>query len=732
MSSHVLPQKIDDSAILDTLNTPQRRAIETTQGPVLVLAGAGTGKTRVLTTRLAHIIEQGLAHPNQILSVTFTNKAAAEMRTRVGVLVGRPTEGFWLGTFHSLGVRILRRHADLVGLTSDFTILDSDDQQRLLKQIMKAQGIDEKKNPPKMVGAVINRWKDRGLLPDKVSQSETRGGSRILLAVYKEYQERLKILNAADFGDLLLHNLTIFQNHPEVLQTYQYQFKYILVDEYQDTNVAQYLWLRLLAMGYGNICCVGDDDQSIYAWRGAEVGNILRFEEDFPGAVVIRLEQNYRSTPHILGAASGLISKNSGRFDKTLWTDVDQGEKVIIRGTHDSVQEARFIGEQIEDFQRQGQPLSDMAILVRAGYQTREFEDRLLVLGVPYRVIGGQKFYERMEIRDALAYLRLIVQPNDGLAFERIINTPRRGVGASTLQLIHTESRAAAQSLVETTKGLLAEEMIKGSAKGALHQFLKQLDIWRDRLYDTEPAEFAKQILDESGYTEMWRQDKSADSPGRLENLKELINAIKEFETIQAFLEHVSLVMDTTSTVNTDMISLMTLHAAKGLEFNTVFLPGWEESIFPNARALDESGAEGLEEERRLAYVGITRARQQAIITYAHNRKTYQGWQYSTPSRFINELPDEHTRLIQASGAEALHGTKTLSGYRPSTGYQNKKGVFDAEFSVEPSHTFKKSERVFHLKFGYGTVLDFDMDNIKVEFETSGVKTVVCDYLEHT
>jgi DNA helicase-2/ATP-dependent DNA helicase PcrA len=726
----VLPQKISDSLTFDNLNSPQRRAIETTEGPVLVLAGAGTGKTRVLTTRLAYIIEKGLAFPNQILSVTFTNKAAAEMRERVAHLVGRATEGFWLGTFHSLAVRILRRHAEVVGLTSDFTILDSDDQQRLLKQIIQAQGIDDKKNPPKMVASVINRWKDRGLLPNKVSPSEGRG-SQILLSIYKEYQERLRILNAADFGDLLLHNLTIFQTQPTILQSYQSQFRYILVDEYQDTNIAQYLWLRLLAMGKGNICCVGDDDQSIYAWRGAEVGNILRFEEDFAGATVIRLEQNYRSTPHILGAAAGLISNNSGRFDKTLWTDVDQGEKVTVRGTYDSVQEARFIGDEIEDRQRHGQALSQMAILVRAGYQTREFEDRLLVLGVPYRVIGGQKFYERMEIRDALAYLRIVVQPQDGLAFERIINTPRRGVGASSLQIIHTESRAAGLSLLETTKRLLEEGMIKGSAKNALHQFIKQLEIWRDRLPDMGPGEFAKMILDESGYTEMWRQDKSADSPGRLENLKELINAIKEFDTIQAFLEHVSLVMDTTSTVNNDMVNLMTLHAAKGLEFETVFLPGWEESIFPNARALDESGLEGLEEERRLAYVGITRARQQAIITYAHNRKTFQGWQYSTPSRFIKELPQEHVLLIQASGSEALHGTRTLSGQQPNRSSYSRMDIFEAEFSVEPTHTFKKGGRVFHLKFGYGFVQDIDMDNIKVEFETSGIKTVVADYLEH-
>jgi DNA helicase II / ATP-dependent DNA helicase PcrA len=724
----MLPQMIDSSPH-DTLNSPQRRAIETTEGAVLILAGAGTGKTRVLTTRLAHLIDKGLAYPNQILAVTFTNKAATEMKERVAALMGKSIEGFWLGTFHSLAVRILRRHADLVGLTSEFTILDADDQQRLVKQIIQAQGLDEKKNPSKMGTALINRWKDRGLLPDGVSWTEGLK-NKTILGIYKEYQARLRIVNAADFGDLLLHNLTIFQKNPEILQAYQKQFNYILVDEYQDTNVAQYLWLRLLAAGSGNICCVGDDDQSIYAWRGAEVGNILRFEQDFPGAAVIPLEQNYRSTPHILGAASGLIKKNSGRFDKTLWTDVNQGEKVVIRGTYDSLQEAQFVGDEIEKHRRRGHLLSQMAILVRAGYQTREFEDRLLVLGIPYRVIGGQKFYERMEVRDALAYLRLIAQPQDGFAFERIVNTPRRGIGASTLQLIHCESRAAGLSLVETTKNLLDEEKIKGGAKNSLRQFMGQLDTWRDQLSKNEPGAFTKLVLDESGYTEMWQQDKSPDAPGRLENLKELVNAIKEFDTIPAFLEHVSLVMDTTSMVNTDMVNLMTLHMAKGLEFDVVFLPGWEESIFPNARALDENGVEGLEEERRLAYVGITRARQEAIITYAHNRKTFQGWQYATPSRFIGELPKEHSRHIQASGAEALNGTKTASGRSRSWG---RSDVSTADFVVDPSpnHPFQKGDYVFHRRFGYGVVQETERDNIKVDFEsTAGTKTVVADYLE--
>jgi DNA helicase II / ATP-dependent DNA helicase PcrA len=709
----------------DSLNDQQRQAVESIYGPVLVLAGAGTGKTRVLTTRLAHILNQGYAYPSQILAVTFTNKAAAEMRERVIQLIGRSAEGLWLGTFHALAVKILRRYGELLGLRSDFTILDTDDQIRLIKQILQAHNIDEKKHPAKLVSIVINRWKDRGLTPHKVSKAE-QAGNPLLLKIYQEYQQRLLTLNAVDFGDLLLHNLTLFSEHPEVLQQYQQQFHFILVDEYQDTNVAQYLWLRLLAQGQGNICCVGDDDQSIYAWRGAEIGNILRFEQDFPGATVVRLEQNYRSTPHILGAASGLIKKNSGRLGKTLWTERDVGDKVMIRGTWDSEVEARVIADDIESRQRQGEKLLSMAILVRAGFQTREFEDRLLVLGIPYRVIGGLRFYERQEIRDALAYLRLLNQLDDGLAFERIINTPRRGIGTATLQQIHKYAREHQISLPRAALLLTETDEIRGAARTGLRQFFGDMDRWRQKLETESHVDIVQMVLEESGYTDMWRQDKSADAPGRLENLKELIRALEEFSSLQDFLEHVSLVMENTQQSNEDMISLMTLHAAKGLEFDTVYLAGWEEGLFPHQRSLDENGVEGLEEERRLAYVGITRAKQNAIISYALNRRTYQGWQSSRPSRFINELPKEHITLIQPNGREA--GQQSTVQRTPH--FSPVTRVIDAEFTIEVSHEIEKNDRVFHQKFGYGRVVFVDGNQLHIHFETSGLKKIMAHFVE--
>lgn len=715
------------SIVDDSLNDQQRQAVESIYGPVLVLAGAGTGKTRVLTTRLAHILNQGYAYPSQILAVTFTNKAAAEMRERVAQLIGRSAEGLWLGTFHALAVKILRRYGELLGLRSDFTILDTDDQLRLIKQILQYHNIDEKKHPAKLVSIVVNRWKDRGLAPHKVSKAE-QAGSPLLLKIYQEYQQRLLTLNAVDFGDLLLHSLTLFLEHPEVLQHYQQQFRFILVDEYQDTNVAQYLWLRLLAQGHGNICCVGDDDQSIYAWRGAEIGNILRFEQDFPGATVIRLEQNYRSTPHILGAASGLIKRNSGRLGKTLWTERDIGDKVIVRGTWDSEVEARVIADDIETRQRQGEKLLSMAILVRAGFQTREFEDRLLVLGIPYRVIGGLRFYERQEIRDALAYLRLLNQLDDGLAFERIINTPRRGIGTATLQQIHKYAREQQISLPRAAILLTETDEIRGTARTGLKRFFTDIDRWRQKLEIEPHAEVVQMVLEESGYIDMWRQDKSADAPGRLENLKELIRALEEFPSLQDFLEHVSLVMENTQQSNEDMISLMTLHAAKGLEFDTVYLAGWEEGLFPHQRSLDESGVEGLEEERRLAYVGITRAKRNATISYALNRRTYQGWQASRPSRFINELPKEHVTLIQPNGREATQTTS--SSYRPSHFTSTANRVIEAEFTVEIDHNIEKNDRVFHQKFGYGRVVFVDGNQLHIHFETSGLKKIMANFVE--
>lgn len=708
---------------LNSLNPAQRQAVEITEGPLLVLAGAGTGKTRVLITRLAAILLMGKAWPSQILAVTFTNKAAHEMRERVANLIGESVDGLWLGTFHSLCVRILRRHAELLNLESSFTILDTDDQLRLIKQIMKAEDIDDKKFPPRVVAGIISRWKDRALLPEKIS-SLGSVQEKAAFHIYKLYQERLKILNAVDFGDLILLCLKLFTEHSDVLARYTSQFHYILVDEYQDTNVAQYLWLRLLAQGSGNICCVGDDDQSIYGWRGAEVGNILRFEKDFPGATIIRLEKNYRSTPHILGAASGLIAQNVGRFGKTLWTDQTIGEKVRIQGVWDGEEEARFIGDEVEAFHRKGHSLNEMAILVRAGFQTREFEERFITLGVPYRVIGGPRFYERLEIRDALAYMRIVVQPNDSLAFERIMNTPKRGIGTSTLQTLHHYARMEEISLTEATLRLMETDELRGKAKTSLQELLYDINRWRKLLESMPHGEVAGIILDESGYTAMWQADKSPEAPGRLENLKEFVNAIDEFESLPLFLEHVSLVMENARGIGSEMVNIMTLHSAKGLEFNTVFLAGWEEGIFPHPRAMSEKGDEGLEEERRLAYVGLTRARERAIITFSANRRVHNQWQSSTSSRFIDELPldhIEHTRL----GGRIPSFTRRISQdpTPPLKQVPSPSGI---------KQDFQLNQRIFHMKFGYGTIIAMEGDKLEIDFDHTGIKKVMKSFVSST
>ncbi|HMB47614.1 MAG TPA: UvrD-helicase domain-containing protein, partial [Afifellaceae bacterium] len=632
---------------LDGLNPEQREAVETTEGPVLVLAGAGTGKTRVLTTRIAHLLATGRAYPSQILSVTFTNKAAREMKHRIAGLIGEGmAEGMpWLGTFHSIGVKILRRHAELVGLRSDFTILDTDDQIRLLKQLIQAANVDEKRWPARQLATAIDGWKNRGLAPDKVPDGEAYAYANGKgCEIYAEYQDRLKVLNAADFGDLLTECLRLFRENPDVLAEFQNRFRYILVDEYQDTNVAQYLWLRLLAQTADdgqkcNICCVGDDDQSIYGWRGAEVDNILRYEKDFPGAKVIRLERNYRSTGHILAAASGLIAHNEGRLGKTLFAESSEmGDKVLVSSGWDSSEEARAIGEDIEQRQRQGHSLNEMAILVRASFQMREFEDRFVTLGLNYRVIGGPRFFERMEIRDALAYMRATVNPSDDLAFERIVNTPKRGLGAATVQIIHAHARARGISLMAATAELTASEELKPKQRGTLDSLLKDFARWSDQIERMSHTDLAEMILEESGYTEMWQLDRSADAPGRLENLKELINTMGEYESLAGFLEHVSLVMDTDAGADEEAVSIMTLHSAKGLEFDIVYLPGWEEGLFPHQRSIDETGRAGLEEERRLAYVGLTRARRHASVWFVSNRRIHGLWQSTLPSRFLDEL----------------------------------------------------------------------------------------------
>jgi DNA helicase-2/ATP-dependent DNA helicase PcrA len=687
---------------LDALNPEQRLAVETLDGPVLVLAGAGTGKTRVLTTRIAHILNLGKAHPSQILAVTFTNKAAREMKLRIGEMVGQVVEGMpWLGTFHAIGVKILRRHAELVGLKSNFSILDVDDQIRLIKQLLEVANIDEKRWPARIFAGILDGWKNRGLTPDQVPIGEAmafaNGKGKEL---YAAYQERLKILNACDFGDLLLEQLRLFRKHPDVLGDYQRRFRYILVDEYQDTNVAQYLWLRLLGQtrnataptavipgrreaadpesittiqDYGfraraedgaprndesfgaprtvrNICCVGDDDQSIYGWRGAEVDNILRFEKDFPGAVVIRLERNYRSTGHILASASHLIAHNEGRLGKTLRTEDVPGEKVTVTGAWDSEEEARAIGEEIEELQRRKHKLDEIAILVRASFQMREFEDRFVTLGLPYRVIGGPRFYERAEIRDALAYLRVINQPADDLAFERIVNVPRRGLGDATLKQLHDHARARRVPLTEAARAIVETDELKPKPRASLRALLDSFARWSNQAQSLPHTELAEIVLDESGYTEMWQKDRSADAAGRLENLKELVRSMQDFENLNGFLEHISLVMDRDGEGLDDAVNIMTLHSAKGLEFDTVFLPGWEEGLFPHQRSLDETGRAGLEEERRLAHVGLTRARKRAKIWFATNRRMHGLWNATIPSRFLDELPEAHVEVREPKG----------------------------------------------------------------------------------
>ncbi|MCG7625263.1 ATP-dependent helicase [Epibacterium sp. Ofav1-8] len=784
---------------MDGLNAAQREAVETLDGPVLMLAGAGTGKTKALTTRIVHLLTTNRARTNEILAVTFTNKAAREMKERVGRMLGQPAEGMpWLGTFHSICVKLLRRHAELVGLKSNFTILDTDDQIRLLKQLIQAAGIDDKRWPARMLANIIDDWKNRALTPAKVPAGDASAYNHRGTEFYDQYQTRLKELNAVDFGDLLLHCVEIFQNNPDLLAQYHRWFRYILVDEYQDTNVAQYLWLRLLASGHKNICCVGDDDQSIYGWRGAEVGNILRFEKDFSGAKVIRLEQNYRSTAHILAAASGVIRGNEGRLGKELWTEADGGEKVRLIGHWDGEEEARWIGEEIEAMQRgtrgmRQYGLNEMAILVRASHQMRAFEDRFLTIGLPYRVIGGPRFYERLEIRDAMAYFRVVISPEDDLAFERIVNTPKRGLGDKAQQTIRMVARENGVSLVEGARLAVEDGLIKGKGGAALRRLVENIARWGQMTRAVIPndgdedavlegvqsfeefqartelshVELAEIILDESGYTAMWQADKNPDSPGRLENLKELVKALENFDNLQGFLEHVSLVMDNDKQDAEQKVSIMTLHAAKGLEFPAVFLPGWEDGLFPSQRSMDESGLKGLEEERRLAYVGITRAEEVCTISFAGNRRVFGQWQSQLPSRFVDELPEEHVEVLTPPGlygggygaaapgagggfAEASanpYGRSTIEarmaeadgynspGWKRMQARAGERGLSKPRESrnqvidLTATSAFTIGERVFHQKFGYGAVIGMEGDKLEVAFEKAGTKKVVARFV---
>jgi DNA helicase-2/ATP-dependent DNA helicase PcrA len=724
------------SEYLSRLNHEQREAVETIDGPLLVLAGAGTGKTRVLTTRFAHILLTRRAFPNQVLAVTFTNTAAREMRERVAAMLGQPAEGLWLGTFHALCARMLRRHAERVGLTPRFNILDADDQMRLLKQVMEAERIDLKRFAPQALMGIIQRWKDRGFTPDRITPAEDSdfadGRARKL---YAAYQDRLRTLDTADFGDLLLYMTEILRTHPDVLAQYHRMFRYILVDEYQDTNLVQYLWLRLLAQAHKNICCVGDDDQSIYSWRGAEVENILRFEKDFQGARIVRLERNYRSTAPILAAAAGLIAHNEGRLGKTLRPGDARAdataERVSVVGLWDSDEEGRMVGDRVEQLRRDGHALSEMAVLVRAGFQTRAFEERLITLGIPYRVVGGLRFYERAEIRDAIAYARVLQQPADDLAFERIVNVPRRGVGEGALRAMHERARAGGMSLSAAAAALLADGTLRGRVRDGIRELLTGFDRWREGLARDGHIVTLATLLDESGYTGMWQQDKSPEAPGRLENLKEFVRALADFETLAGFLDHVSLVMENEERAETDRVSLMTLHAAKGLEFDTVFLPGWEEGLFPSQRTMDESGAKGLEEERRLAYVGLTRARRRAIVSHAANRRIYANWQSSIPSRFIDELPEE---TVQRSGAASLQRDRMLAAPMAAFPMVARRPraieAWEQPARAARAESIPVGARVFHQKFGHGTVTAAEDDKLDIAFDKAGTKRVLDRFVE--
>lgn len=796
---------------LQGLNPEQRQAVLTTEGPVLVLAGAGTGKTRVLTTRIAHILTTGLAYPSQILAVTFTNKAAREMKERIGHLVGGAVEGMpWLGTFHSIGVKLLRRHAELVNLTSDFTILDTDDVIRLIKQLIQAEGLDDKRWPARTFANMIDGWKNKGFGPADIPEGDARSfGNGKGRELYHAYQERLRTLNACDFGDLLLHPIRIFRAHPDILREYHAKFRYILVDEYQDTNTAQYMWLRLLAqrpksrttapvrageqseLGASenkvNLCCVGDDDQSIYGWRGAEVDNILRFDKDFPGAVVIKLERNYRSTAHILGTAAHLIAHNEGRLGKTLFTEAPNPDdpKVKIHAAWDSEEEARAVGEAIEQAQRQGHLLNNMAILVRASFQMREFEDRFVTLGLNYRVIGGPRFYERLEIRDAMAYLRVVAQPADDLALERIINTPKRGLGEAAIRQVHDYARARDISMFAAACDLVETEELKPKPRSALREVVDNFRRWQSLIDNTPHTELAENILDESGYTAMWQNDKSAEAPGRLENLKELIRSMEEYESLRGFLEHVALVMDAEKNEDMDAVNIMTLHSAKGLEFETVFLPGWEEGLFPHQRALDEGGRSGLEEERRLAYVGVTRAKRNLHIWFVSNRRIHGMWQSTIPSRFLEELPEPHVEVAEMEGnyggygnsgygqsrfdkADPFQNTYSTPGWQRAQqnrteatrnnwgsrsgskveriGYGETDSGFGAgrgsvkgrtidgelvakSVADKPSDYFV-GDRVFHIKFGNGTIATIDGNKLTIDFDKAGQKRVLDSFVQ--
>ena len=634
-----------NSDYLNNLNNAQKEAVLYLDGPLLIVAGAGSGKTKVLTSRIAHIIKEKKAFPNQILSVTFTNKAAKEMQTRVSKMLGSTATGLsWLGTFHSICAKILRKHATAANLNSNFTIIDTDDQTRLIKNICKSENIDIKQLSPRFILAIIDRWKNKGYYPSEVIVNNKDIYEKTILPLYRIYQQKLIDLNSCDFGDLILHTVKILENYPDIRLIYTTNFKYILVDEYQDTNFIQSKWLNLLSEKTKNLCCVGDDDQSIYSWRGAEIKNFLEFDQVYKNTKVIRLEQNYRSSQNILSVASNLISNNQNRVGKTLTTTMEEGDLVKLNCFKNGKDEAIGISDEIEKKLKKKYSFNEMAILVRAIFQTREFEERFLKIGMPYRILGGTKFYERAEIKDCVAYLRLIHQEKDDLAFERIVNNPKRSIGDTTLKTVHEFGKENNLSLESAANKMIEQNLIKPKTKIGLSFFLNALNKWRNDLNikKVNHIKLLQIVLDESGYSAMLKNKKDLDNENRLENIKELLSAMKEFDNLESFLEHVSLATSIDQEWDGEKINMMTMHAAKGLEFDVVFLPGWEEGLFPHQKSIEEKGQNGLEEERRLAYVGITRAKKKAIISFSMNR-FYQGdWIDSMASRFIDELPEKN------------------------------------------------------------------------------------------
>ncbi len=704
---------------MDSLNEIQQQAVDHVSGACLILAGAGTGKTRTLVSRFANIVYQKKATADEILCVTFTNKAANEMKYKIANLTACNNYAMWVGTFHSLCLKILRNYPELVGLKPNFTILDASDQKRLLKDVLVDLDIDVKTWSEKELIEHISRLKDRAIMPNLASQKEfTSIADGKLIDAYFNYQARLKFLNAVDFGDLIMLCIELFKDNSSVLKKYTTLFRYILVDEYQDTNVAQYKWLKLLtsANAEPNICCVGDDDQSIYGWRGAEIGNILNFEKDFKAAKIIKLEQNYRSTGHILACAARIISHNQSRFDKTIFTASKDGEKVSLVSLKDGYSEARFVAKIIEAARKNGQSLSQIAILVRSSFQTREFEEKLFTAAIPYKVIGGARFYEREEIRDAVAFLRVIHKQSDDMAFERIINKPARGVGKATIAKLKLVSRAQSIFMFEAAEMILKTDELATRAKNALGDAMGLLSTFIDFSKDNNYIETLKMALDKSGYIKHWADSNDIKAPSKVENLSELLNALKQFENTSEFLEHIALAMEGIDDGQSDMLSIMTIHASKGLEFDWVFLPGWEDRIFPNDRALEQGGSKALEEERRLAYVGITRAKKKCYILFVKNRFVHGNWIECTPSIFINEISGANTNIVNLN-SNSLHIPNFNNSQRTLALSKTKS-------------KFSKAERCFHQKFGMGTVEAVSDDYLVINFDSAKIKKVMSSFVE--